>query len=87
MVTIGLSLAFVAYERTPDVIKFDLVRHEVPIFRLGRLAVDVSEQGQRLGSQLLLAAGRCNLLVAAQIGRWDSVLIDAKNERVAHWYV
>ncbi|CDH23968.1 GNAT family N-acetyltransferase [Xenorhabdus bovienii] len=81
----SLSPASVAYERTPDVIKRGLARHEVPVFRLGRLAVDVSAQGQGLGGQLLLAAGRRSLLVAAQAGG-IALLIDAKNERVAHWY-
>ena len=74
-----------AYERTPDVIKRGLARHEVPVFRLGRLAVDVSVQGQGLGGQLLLAAGRRCLRVAAEAGG-VALLIDAKNEGVAEWY-
>ncbi|KMJ45144.1 acetyltransferase [Xenorhabdus khoisanae] len=81
----SLSPASIAYESTPEVIKRGLARHEVPVFRLGRLAVDVSVQGQGLGGQLLLAAGRRSLLVAAQAGG-IALLIDAKNERVAHWY-
>lgn len=66
-------------------IKHGLARHEVPVFRLGRLAVDVSMQGQGLGGQLLLAARRRCLLVAMQAGG-VALLIDAKNERVATWY-
>ncbi|MCU7815796.1 MAG: GNAT family N-acetyltransferase [Candidatus Thiodiazotropha sp. (ex Lucinoma kastoroae)] len=81
----SLSPASIAYERAPEVIKRGLARHEVPVFRLGRLAVDVSAQGQGLGGQLLLAAGRRCLLVAAQAGG-VALLIDAKNKRVAHWY-
>ncbi|TDB58602.1 MULTISPECIES: GNAT family N-acetyltransferase [Photorhabdus] len=81
----SLSPASIAYERTPKVIKRSLARHEVPVFRLGRLAVDVSAQGQRLGGQLLLAAGRRSLLVATQVGG-IALLIDAKNEQVARWY-
>lgn len=80
-----LSPASIAYERTPEVIKRGLARHEVPVFRLGRLAVDVSRQGQGLGGQLLLSAGRRCLLVAMQAGG-VALLIDAKNERVANWY-
>ncbi|EMQ2878897.1 GNAT family N-acetyltransferase [Vibrio navarrensis] len=80
-----LSPASVAYERAPEVIKRGLARHDVPVFRLGRLAVDLSVQGQGLGGQLLLAAGRRCLLVAAQAGG-VALLIDAKNERVAEWY-
>ena len=81
----SLSPASIAYERVPGIITRGLARHEVPVFRLGRLAVDVSIQGQGLGGQLLLAAGRRCLLVATQTGG-VALLIDAKNEQVATWY-
>jgi GNAT superfamily N-acetyltransferase len=81
----SVSPASIAYERAPGVIKRGLARHEVPVFRLGRLAVDVSAQGQGLGGQLLLAAGRRCLLVASQAGG-VALIIDAKNEEVAMWY-
>ena len=81
----SLSPASIAYERAPEVIKRGLARHDVPVFRLGRLAVDLSVQGQGLGGQLLLASGRRCLLVAAQAGG-VALLIDAKNGRVAQWY-
>ena len=81
----SLSPACVAYERTPEVVKRGLARYEVPVFRLGRLAVDKSAQGQGLGGQLLLAAGRRGLYVAAEAGG-VALLIDVKNERVAKWY-
>lgn len=80
-----LSPASIAYDRTPEVIKRGLARYDVPVFRLGRLAVDSSVQGLGLGGQLLLAAGRRSLLVAAQAGG-VALLIDAKNEHVAQWY-
>lgn len=81
----SLSPASIAYERAPEVIKRGLARHDVPVFRLGRLAIDLSVQSQGLGGQLLLAAGRRCLLVAAQVGG-VALLIDARNERVAEWY-
>jgi len=81
----SLSPASVVYERAPEVIKRGLARHDVPVFRLGRLAVDTSVQGLGLGGQLLLAAGRRCFLVAAQAGG-VALLIDAKDERVAEWY-
>lgn len=81
----SLSPASVAYERTPEVIKRGLARYEVPVFRLARLAVDRSVQGQGLGGQLLLAAGRRCLRVAVEAGG-VALMIDAKNNRVARWY-
>ncbi len=81
----SLSPASIAYKRAPKVIQRGLARHEVPVYRLGRLAVDVSMQGQGLGGQLLLAAGLRCLLVASQAGG-VALLIDARNEQVATWY-
>jgi GNAT superfamily N-acetyltransferase len=81
----SIAPASVTYEKTPEVIKRGLARHEVPVFRLGRLAVDRSVQGRSLGGQLLLAAARRCLLVAAQVGG-VALLIDAKNDLVAQWY-
>lgn len=81
----SVAPASVAYDRTPLLIQRGLARHEVPVFRLARLAVDLSIQGCGLGGQLLLAAGRRCLLVAAEVGG-VALLIDAKNERIAQWY-
>jgi len=81
----SISPASVAFDRTPELVRHGLARHEVPVFRLARLAVDRSVQGCGLGGQLLLAAGRRCLLVASQVGG-VALLIDAKNERIAQWY-
>ena len=81
----SLTSASVSYARTPSVISKGLARHEVPCFRLARLAVDLRSQGQGLGGQLLLAAGRRCMLAAEHVGA-VAMLIDAKNERVAQWY-
>ncbi|MEE4378837.1 MAG: GNAT family N-acetyltransferase [Candidatus Competibacteraceae bacterium] len=81
----SVSPASVAYARTPNIVKRGLARHDVPVFRLSRLAVNRVNQGQGLGGQLLLAAGRRCLLVAMQAGG-VALLIDAKNARVADWY-
>ncbi|HEY7299586.1 MAG TPA: GNAT family N-acetyltransferase, partial [Xanthobacteraceae bacterium] len=62
-----------------------LGRYEVPVFRLGRLAVDRSMQGQGLGGDLLLAAGERALAVAAEVGG-VALAIDAKDENAARWY-
>lgn len=81
----SLSPASVEYARTPSIMKKGLARHEIPVFRLGRLAVDLSMQGKGLGGQLLLAAGRRCLRASEEVGG-VALLIDAKNEGVARWY-
>jgi len=80
-----LSPAAVEFARTPEVIRRGLGRYDVPAFRLGRLAVERTVQGQGLGGQLLLAAGRRCLRAAQEVGG-VALLIDAKNESVAGWY-
>jgi GNAT superfamily N-acetyltransferase len=78
-------LARLCTARTPTLAKKGLARYDVPVFRLGRLAVDHSIQGRGLGGALLLrAADRC-IRVANEVGG-VALLIDAKNERAALWY-
>jgi len=80
-----LSPASLAYTRTPALAKKGLGRYDVPVFRLGRLAVDTTVQGRGLGGALLLrAAARC-IRVAQDVGG-VALLIDAKNDRAAAWY-
>ena len=80
-----LSPGSLEYSRTPALVKKGLARYDVPVFRLGRLAVHQNFQGRGLGGALLLrAAARC-IRVADEIGG-VGVLIDAKNDRAAQWY-
>jgi len=81
----SLCPASIAYARTPELLRRGLARHDVPAFRLARLAVDRKVQGCGIGGQLLIAAGKRCLLAAAEVGG-VALLIDAKNERVATWY-
>ena len=80
-----LSPANLLYARTPEILRRGLGRYEVPVFRLGRLAVDMSFQRRGLGGRLLLAAGERALMVSEHVGG-VALLIDAKDERAAEWY-
>ena len=81
----SLSPASIDYARVPSITKRGLARYDVPVFRLGRLAVGQSLHGQGLGGQLLVAAGkRC--LAAAELVGGVALVIDAKSERAAAWY-
>jgi GNAT superfamily N-acetyltransferase len=73
------------YARTPKIVSRGLGRYDVPVYRLGRLAIDVSVQGRGLGGELLVSAGRRCLAVAEQVGG-VGLLIDAKSARAAEWY-
>lgn len=81
----SISPGGIAFARVPARLSNRLGRYDVPVFRLGRLAVDCLVQGQGLGGDLLLAAGERALAVAAEVGG-VALAIDAKHERAASWY-
>lgn len=80
-----LSPASIEFAGAPAVVTRGLGRYEVPVYRLGRLAVDRSVQGRGLGGSLLLRAAERCMIVAQQVGG-VALLIDAKNAAVAEWY-
>lgn len=81
----SISPGSIEFARVPANLTGKLGRYDVPVFRLGRLAVDQSAQGQGLGGDLLLAAGERALAVAAEVGGL-ALAIDAKDENAARWY-
>jgi GNAT superfamily N-acetyltransferase len=81
----SISPGAIEFARVPARLTKKLGRYEVPVFRLGRLGVSRSFQGQGLGAELLLAAGARALSVASQVGG-VALAIDAKDERAAGWY-
>ncbi len=81
----SISPGAMEFDRVPAQLTRKLARYDVPVFRLGRLAVSLSMHGQGLGGDLLLAAGVRALAVAAQIGG-VALAIDAKDAKAARWY-
>lgn len=81
----SISPGAVEFARVPARLTKKLGRYEVPVFRLGRLGISRSLQGQGRGAELLLAAGVRALSVASQIGG-VALAIDAKDEHAAEWY-
>lgn len=80
-----LSAGSLDYARTPALARKGLARYDVPVFRLGRLAVDATAQGRGLGGALLLRAAHRCLRVAVDVGG-VALLIDAKHARAGRWY-
>lgn len=80
-----ISPGSIEFARTPEAVTRKLSRYEVPVFRLGRLAVATSHQKKGLGGQLLFAAGERALSVAAVVGG-VALAIDAKDDVAAGWY-
>jgi GNAT superfamily N-acetyltransferase len=81
----SISPGAIAFSRVPGALSKKLGRYDVPVFRLARLAADLSMQGKGLGGELLLAAGERSLAVAAEVGG-VALAIDAKDKSAAQWY-
>ena len=81
----SISPGAIAFARVPANLTRQLGHYDVPVFRLGRLAVDLSVQGHGLGGDLLLAAGERALAVAMEVGG-VALAIDAKDVKTARWY-
>jgi GNAT superfamily N-acetyltransferase len=81
----SISPGSVEFARVPGSLTSRLGRYEVPVFRLGRLAIDRSVQRRGLGGDLLLAAGIRALAVAAEVGG-IALAVDAKDADAARWY-
>src|SRR4029450_11173805 len=64
----SLSAGAVARRRSPEEQRKPLTKYPVPVAHLGRLAVAVKRQGQRLGEFLLVDALRAIQAAAASIG-------------------
>ena len=75
----------IAFAHVPATFTRKFGRYDVPVFRLGRLAVDRSVQGRGLGGEFMLAAGERALSVSATVGG-VALAIDAWDAAAARWY-
>ena len=81
----SISPGAIEFSQVPHELTRRLGRYDLPVFRLGRLAVDLSAQGRGLGTALLGAAGERALAAAYEVGGF-ALAIDAKSEGAAQWY-
>ena len=81
----SISPGAIEFARVPSNLTKKLGRYDVPVFRLGCLAIDLPVQGRGLGGDLLLAAGERALAVSTEVGG-IALAIDAKSEKAARWY-
>lgn len=81
----SLAPGALAYAETPEMMRRGLAHHDVPGFRLARIATHINVHGLGLGGQLLAAAAKRCVRAAAEVGG-VILVIDAKNDRAARWY-
>jgi len=81
----SLSMGEIDLSLLPEDLRKKLPRHPVPVARLGRLAVDVTTQGQGLGKLLLVDAMMKVLSASESVGVY-ALLVDAKDETAKKFY-
>lgn len=79
----AISAGAIAFEHGPAHLK--LPRYPIPVARIGRLAVDLRDQGTGVGAALLRHALRHAVGLADKIGL-HAVVVDAKEAQAAAFY-
>ena len=83
----SLSNATVDINNLPPAItkRYKLPKHDMPVVRLCRLAVDSNAQRQRVGEKLLINALE-KVLSVAQVSGCVGMIVDAKDQAAANYY-
>lgn len=81
----SLAYGSVATDEAPSGVKAGLAKHPIPVILLARLAVDVSERGQGLGSGLLKDA-LLRTVQAADIAGLRAMIVHAKDDAAKTFY-
>jgi GNAT superfamily N-acetyltransferase len=81
----SISPGALEFARVPAHLTKKFGRYDLPVFHLGRLAIEHTAQGRGLGGELVLAAGERALAVANEVGG-VALAIDAKGSKAAIWY-
>ena len=79
----AISTASIDFQNLSPALR--LPRYPVPVVRIGRLAVDMREQGNGVGMALLRHAMQLAVSTAEKIGLY-AVVVDAKNEAAVAFY-
>ncbi len=82
----SLSMGEINLSSLPEDLIKRLPKHPVPVARMGRLAVDLSFQGQGLGKLLLVDAMKRVQSASGSIGVY-ALLVEAKDEAAKAFYL
>lgn len=80
-----VSMASIDFLHVPKNFQKSLPKYPVPVARIGRLAVDVTYQGKKFGSVLLLNALK-RIYEASKAVAAYAVIVDAKDDRAKGFY-
>ena len=82
----SLAVGSTGHETAPPRVTKGLARHPVPVMLLTRLAVDLSEQGNGMGKEMLRDA-LLRTTQAADLAGIRALLVHAKDESAKAWYL
>ena len=81
-----VSMAQILFSELPEDLKKGLPKYPIPAMRIGKLAIDVQYQKQRIGSFLLRDALVRAINISSEIAIY-CVLVDALNENAKAFYL
>ena len=81
-----LSTGSIHFQNFPPSIQKKLPKYPVPVMRYGRLAVDKTMQGRRVGESLLMDALYRSLKFSKEVGLF-AVVVDAKHNKAKAFYL
>jgi ribosomal protein S18 acetylase RimI-like enzyme len=82
----SIGMGELELESLPQDYRKGLPRYPIPVMRIGKLAVNQSMQGRRLGERLLVDAFNRVIRLSQDIGVFG-VIVDAKNEQAKGFYL
>jgi len=75
----------VAFEHIPPGLRHGLPKYPIPVARIGELAIDISQRGKGLGSDLLLDAIARIARASEAVAVW-AVIVDPTDQKAATFY-
>lgn len=81
-----LSSSSLKVESFSEELRKQLPKYPIPTLQLGRLAVDISQKGNRLGEMVLIHAMKKTLEISQNIGVF-ALEVKAKHDQAAQFYL
>lgn len=81
-----LSSSSLKVESLSEEIRRQLPKYPIPTLHLGRLAVDVSQKGNRLGERILIHAMKKTIEISLKVGVY-ALEVRAKHDQAAQFYL
>ncbi len=81
-----VSMAQIRFEELPEDVRKGLPKYPIPAMRIGKLAVDTSSQGRRIGAFLLKDAFLRAVKISSEVAL-HFVVVDALNENAKAFYL